>query len=218
MEDKNNKEQSVPTAGRGMRPVFVILIVIAAVVLTAEASWWLYGHYLFPKEFKPVELAPHEERILENKMRAMGIEGTAQDSEESPLEPEPYNEAGSTREITLTERELNAMPAKNTDLARKPAIDLSDDLVSAKLLIPLEEDFPLLGGKTLRIHTGAELAFRNGRPVVVLKGVSVMGVPIPSAWPGNRKTWIWCRNSTTPRVSGKASPTAWSTSESKTAA
>jgi len=81
----------------------------------------------------------------------------------------------------------NAMLAKNTDLANKPAIDLSDDLVSAKLLIPLEPDFPLLGGKTLRLNTGVEMAYREGRPVAILKGVGIMGTPIPNAWLGNLK-------------------------------
>lgn len=79
------------------------------------------------------------------------------------------------------------MLAKNTDLAHKLAIDLSDDLVSAKLLVPLEEDFPMLGGKTLRVNAGVELAYKESRPIVVLKGVSVMGVPIPNAWLGNLK-------------------------------
>ena len=72
-------------------------------------------------------------------------------------------------------------------LAHKLAIDLSDELVSAKLLIPLEPDFPMLGGKTLRVNAGVEMAYRESRPIVILKGVSVMGVPIPNAWLGNLK-------------------------------
>ncbi|MGD8937386.1 MAG: hypothetical protein PVF07_12980, partial [Thiogranum sp.] len=31
------------------------------------------------------------------------------------------------------------------------------------------------------------MAYVNGKPVVVLKGVSIMGVPIPSAWLGGLK-------------------------------
>ena len=59
--------------------------------------------------------------------------------------------------------------------------------LAAKLLVPLEEDFPVLGGKTLKVRAGVELAYINQRPVVVLKGVSVMGVPIPNAWLGGMK-------------------------------
>ena len=72
-------------------------------------------------------------------------------------------------------------------VARKLAVDLSDSLVSARLLVPVDPDFPVLGGKTLRVSTGVEMAFRDARPVVVLKGVSIMGVPIPNAWLGGLK-------------------------------
>jgi hypothetical protein len=91
------------------------------------------------------------------------------------------------REINFTEKELNALLAKNTDLARKLAIDLSDDLVSAKLLVPVDEDFPVFGGKTLRVRTGVVFTYVKGKPVVILKGVTIMGVPMPNAWLGGIK-------------------------------
>lgn len=94
---------------------------------------------------------------------------------------------GAKREITFSEKELNAMLAKNTDLADKAAIDLADNLASVKMIIPLDPDFPILGGKTLKANAGAELAYANGRPIIILKGVSVWGVPIPNAWLGNLK-------------------------------
>ena len=103
------------------------------------------------------------------------------------LKPEPYSEKNAPREITFTERELNALLAKNTDLAQKLAIDLANNLVSAKLLIPLEEDFPVLGGKTLRFNAGIGMAYQHDRPVIVLKGISIMGIPIPNAWLGGMK-------------------------------
>jgi hypothetical protein len=45
----------------------------------------------------------------------------------------------------------------------------------------------VMGGKTLKLSAGLELAFQNGRAVVILKGVSVMGVPVPNAWLGGVK-------------------------------
>ncbi|MCU7890140.1 MAG: hypothetical protein KZQ78_00420 [Candidatus Thiodiazotropha sp. (ex Ustalcina ferruginea)] len=89
--------------------------------------------------------------------------------------------------MNFSERELNAMVANNHDLAKKLAVDLGDDLVSARLLVPVDQDFPLLGGKTLRVSAGVEMAFRDAKPVVILKGVSIMGVPIPNAWLGGLK-------------------------------
>jgi hypothetical protein len=101
--------------------------------------------------------------------------------------PSPYDESEANREISLSERELNSLIAQNTDLATRVVIDLSDDLASARLLIPVDLDFPLFGGKTLRVNAGVGLAYTGKRPVVRLKGISVMGVPIPNAWLGNLK-------------------------------
>jgi hypothetical protein len=165
----------------------VLIIVIVAVIATAGLTYWFFNCYLFPKEFKAVQLKPKEERVLNNKLRAMGISMQDTKTEAQPLEPERYSEIGAKREIRFSERELNAILAKNTDLAHKLAIDLSDDLISAKLLIPVEEDFPMLGGKMLRVNTGVEVAYKGNKPIVILKGISVMGVPIPNAWLGNLK-------------------------------
>ena len=104
-----------------------------------------------------------------------------------PLEPEPYSEKDEDREITLSEKELNSIVAKDPGVAKKVAIDLSDDLVSVKLLIPMEDDFPILGGKTIRLNFGTELAYFEGKPIVSMKGISLGGVPIPSAWWGDIK-------------------------------
>jgi hypothetical protein len=103
------------------------------------------------------------------------------------VQPESYSEKGASRKISFTERELNAMLAKNTDLATKMAIDLDDNLISARLRIPVDEDFPIFAGKTLRAAAGVKLAYGSGKPVVVLKGVKLMGVPIPNAWLGGLK-------------------------------
>ena len=77
--------------------------------------------------------------------------------------------------------------AKNTDLAKKLAFDLSENLISAKLLLPVDEDFPVLGGKILRLRSGMEFRYNKGKPVVILKGITFMGVPIPNAWMGGIK-------------------------------
>ena len=103
------------------------------------------------------------------------------------LNPEAYSEEGADRTIRFTERELNALLAKNTDLADTLAIDLAPDLVSAKLRIPLDEDFPVLGGKTLRVKTGVIFRYVDGQPKIMLRGVMVMGVPLPNAWLGGLK-------------------------------
>lgn len=83
--------------------------------------------------------------------------------------------------------ELKSLLVKNPDMAQRFAIDLSDNLASAKLLVPVPPDFPLLGGQTVQVNAGLELNYTNGRPVVVLQGVSLMGIPLPNAWLGGLK-------------------------------
>ena len=177
----------------------VLLFVTAAVVATVLITYFVAKTYIFPSEFKPVSLSEQEEQRLSEKLAELDslqysgtdgkvdISGNVVEDGETRLQPERYSEQGASREIMFNERELNALLASNTDMARRLAIDLSDDLASAKLLIPLDPDFPVMGGKTLRLNAGVHLSFSNDRPVVVLKGVSVMGVPIPNAWLGNLK-------------------------------
>ena len=195
--------QTTPAAPERRSSGFKILLILVAVaIVTSVITVWLTITYLFPKEFKPVKLNDREERVLKAKLalldptagRAEGASGKQGNNSQvvsskrsAPLTPERYNEAGASREIGLSERELNALLARNTNLAHKLAIDLSEDLASAKLLIPLDPDFPFLGGKTLRVTAGLELRYDNRNPVVMLKGVSIWGVPIPNAWLGGLK-------------------------------
>ncbi|HEX9591779.1 MAG TPA: arginine N-succinyltransferase [bacterium] len=194
------EETLTPTAkanDRRLGCLPVLGLLIAAVAVTALVTVWVAKRYLFPSEFRPVTLSAREEQTLDAKLERLDPLHRAPSRQpgqsaptpegEPPLEPEPYSEAGASRSITFTEREINALLAKNTDLARKLAIDLAGDLVSAKLLVPVDEDFPVLGGQVLKVRAGVELAYRDGRPIVVLKGITLMGVALPNAWLGGIK-------------------------------
>jgi hypothetical protein len=181
-----------PTPRRRFGCLHVLLFVLIAVVLTAGACFFAYKWYLAPSPFEPVALNAREEKALQSKLDRLDFTAPASKPTPAPekggvLEPEAYSEEGADRTIRLTEKELNALLAKNTDLADKLAIDLSEGLISAKLLIPLDEDFPVLGGKTLRVKAGVTFSYEDGRPVVMLRGITVMGVPLPNAWLGGLK-------------------------------
>lgn len=185
----------------GCLQVFGLMVI--AVIIAAGATFFILKAYLFPSGFQPVTLNAEEEKVLAEKLENLNpIEGHASSQRdealknrsesglfetETPLKPAPFSEYGLKREISLTERELNGLLAKNTDLAQKLAIDLSDDLISAKLLLPVDEDFPIFGGKILRLRSGINFSYKNGKPIVILKGVTVMGVPVPNAWLGGIK-------------------------------
>jgi hypothetical protein len=183
---------------RGVSPAKVAIIVLITVLVTLAGSYWFLRTFVFARDFTPVELSAREDLALDGKLRALGFQpdgSRADPGQPSPdefdaqgaLKPEAYSEVGAKREVGFNERELNALLARNTDLASKLAIDLSRDLVSVKMLLPMEPDFPVLGGKTLRVNAGVEVAYLDGKPSVILKGVSLMGVPVPNAWLGGLK-------------------------------
>lgn len=196
MEDLNNQK------GRRFKGLIIALVLIGVVALTAVITVWLAKLYLFPNNFQPVQLSAKEETILDKKIEVLtalspGTQNMAREKKETPavnaeaagnpLAPEPYREIDANRRIRLNERELNALLAKNTDLADKVAIDLSKDMASIKVLIPLDPELPILGGKTLKMTAGLELHHEQEIPTAILKGVSIWGVPIPSAWMGGMK-------------------------------
>ncbi len=188
---------------RGFSGMQVMAIVLVSVIAAVVVTILVIRYVLFPPPFEPVVLSTIEEQQLAVKLDVLEQIGSRDESSraDSPslkptmagpgtdgaLKPEKYSEEGSSRQIDFSEREINAMIAKNTDLADKLAVDLAEDLVSLKLLIPLDPGMPMFGGKTLRVSAGAELAYREARPVVVLKGISIMGVPVPSGWMGGLK-------------------------------
>ena len=143
-------------AKRGMSGMKIFLIVLVTMLVTLGVTLLVVKYYFFPSEFKPVQLSVKEEQVLDAKLERLETldaayqprrKGDASGAGAAGLEPEAYSEEGADRSIRLSERELNALLAKNTDLARKLAIDLSENLMSAKLLMPVDEDFPIMGGK-----------------------------------------------------------------------
>lgn len=176
----------------GLSGLQVTGIVALSMLVTMVATLFIVKTWFFPTPFTPVVLSPAEESQLEVKLTRFEryanhpSSSLPKNAKPSPPagepQPEVYSEEGASREIRLSEREINAMVAKNTDLASKMAIDLSEDLVSLKMLIPMDPDFPFIGGQTLKVRAGVEIAYREGLPVFILRGISIMGIPLPNAW------------------------------------
>ena len=167
--------------------VTVLAGIAVAALLMAVLLGFVAHAWLFPSPFEPVRLTVPEQRVLDAKVRRIGFEPSAPREPATPLEPEPYREDPAAREIALTERELNALLAHNTNLAERLAVDLSAGLASAVLLIPMDPEVPVLGGRTVRVTAGVALEYTDRRPRVMLRGISLMGVPLPNAWLGGLK-------------------------------
>jgi len=92
------------------------------------------------------------------------------------------------RHLVITEREINAILHKNTDLADRVRIEFLEDTIRAGALIPFDEDAPLVGGKTLRCKCSVKaLLDENKRLAIYITDVTLGGVPIPNAWIGGIK-------------------------------
>ncbi len=177
-----------PSGSRGKRTLIVAFVILVVVVLLAGV--WVKRN-LYASRFSPVALEPDEREVLEAKMARIR-EREPVPAKRDPLPgrppaPEPYSEEGARREVTLTERELNALIANSPDIAEMVAVDLSDDLISVKLVLPVDEDVPVLGGKRVKIHMGLTVNYEGKSPSIAIKGVSLGGIPLPNAWLGNLK-------------------------------
>lgn len=183
---------ATPQTPRPKKP-HMMLVVILTMVVTLTAVWAIQT-VIFPRTFKPLQLSHKEQVTLQSKLQALNLPlaVSLKNPEEKfkpgkPLEPQPYSETAATREINFTEREVNALIATNTDFADKVAIDFSPGLVSARVLAPLDPDLPFFGGKVLKLSTGFGLEYKDGKPAVILKGVTLWGVALPNSWLGNLK-------------------------------
>jgi len=201
--DENNTSDDAKTNPKRFGCLQVLVLIFITAILAVGVTIFAFKAYFFPSEFKPVSLNASEEKVLEAKLAKIDSierEDVLYKSRETNktsitealnsnnfLKPEPYREEGATRQIEFSERELNGLLAKNTDLAKKVAIDLSDNLISAKILLPVDEDFPIFGGRLFRLRTGIAFTFTKGKPVIILKGITIMGVPVPNAWMGGIK-------------------------------
>ena len=169
----------------------LFFLVIGVAIVTSILTVWIASLYFFPKQFKPVELSKSESQVLSAKLDRLDpltrSKTPPAEKNGTALPPEKYREDDTSRHIAFSERELNALLAKNTDLAQKLAINLSDNMASARLILPLDPDLPFFGGKTLKLNAGLELRYEDARPVVMLRGISLWGAPLPNSWIGGIK-------------------------------
>jgi hypothetical protein len=178
----------------------VIIIMLLTGLVSAGGMFWWAKRYFYAKELAPVALSTEETQQLDRKLQrlekaAMGgdfpeapSEGQVLDNADQDPNAEAYSEVGANREIELSERELNALIAKNDpDAAKHFAVDLSKDLVSLKVIVPVDDDAPIVGGRTIRIKMGVGAKYDAGKLQLVLRGISLGGIPMPSAWLGDLK-------------------------------
>jgi hypothetical protein len=183
--------------GRGTRTCLIGCLAVAGtlalvVVLTALLTGWWVKRNLAAEPFEPVALTPVEQVDLEAKLQQLNLPEDTQSPVPVPAEPDdgplpPYAEPETARRVVLTEKELNAMLANQTDFGSSARMDLSPGLMTLELLVPMEEGVPLVGGRTLRLTSGLALRVADGQLSLAVRGISLGGIPLPGAWWGDIK-------------------------------
>ena len=183
---------SESTASRPPRRIGCLAVsglILLAIVVSAAVTLFVARTWLYPQPFEPVQLSAAEAVTLEHKLDSLTGSDASDPAPDQPgeLRPEIYRERAEDRVIHFTQREINALIARNPDLAERLALHLSQDLLSATMLVTLPPDLPVFAGQTVRVAAGLRLRFDGQRPVVIIEGVSIMGVPLPAAWLGGLK-------------------------------
>ena len=100
--------------------------------------------------------------------------------------PPYYTEDGILFTVTFEKYSDGAVYLQSVD-ALPTWVNMRTDGAKQYNILPLDEDLPVFGGKTLRVKTGVAFRYADGRPSVTLRGVMVMGLPLPNAWLGGLK-------------------------------
>ncbi|RYD21889.1 MAG: hypothetical protein EOP88_09790 [Verrucomicrobiaceae bacterium] len=140
------------------------VIGLVVVLLILGSLWWWLN-----RPIQPVILTAQEKQVVEAKVEAI----------QKPAEPK--YEKGS-REIILTERELNGLLNENTTLGKTVSFELATNAVHARVETDLDPDLPVVGGKRLKARARFFVSEVPGETSLILDDVTVWGVSLPNDW------------------------------------
>ncbi len=153
-----------PAPGRGKSCLIVGVVTLLIVALVLGGGFWWYN-----RPIQPVTLSAAEKQAVEAKVEAM----------QKP--PEPTYEKGS-KEIVLTERELNGLLNENTSLGKSVKFELGTDVILARVETDLDPDLPLVGGRRLKARARILVAGGAGKPSLIVDDLTVWGISLPNDW------------------------------------
>jgi hypothetical protein len=165
-----SEEPNVPanSARKGSCLIKGLVIVGIAVLILAGLWWWQN------RPIKPVQLSAEEKAVVAGKVEAI----------QKPAEP--VYEKGS-REIILTERELNGLLNENTTLGDSVSFQLATNAILARVETDLDPDLPVVGGKRLKARARFLVSETPGKAAFILDDLTVWGISLPNDWLGGLK-------------------------------
>jgi hypothetical protein len=140
-------------------------------------------------------LSTHEKAVVEDKLRSLERPNypgervsTLADSQTRTGRPDDRIYVPGSKELKITEREINGLLNQNTDLGQSVRLEFAKDAINAYLAVPIPKDFPIGGGRMFRARGRFALSLGNGgAPYASLEDVSVFGLSLPKAWLGGIK-------------------------------
>lgn len=178
MTNENNESKAIR--------LFLIIIIVA---LSASLITYAVMKNAAPRP--PAALTSDEQLVLDQKIQNLTHQlASSKGVTEFPhgaMQPEKYIETTESRKVTFTEKEINTIIANELKSGHPVVVDLDNDLISLKTLITVEDDFPFLGGKDVPLTAGIQIKTINNEISIVLKGVSLWGVPLPNSLLGDMK-------------------------------
>lgn len=164
--------ETAPPAARKMSSWAKALIALGVLVLIVAGLWWWLN-----RPIRPVLLSSEEKAVVETKIQA--IQKPAEAAVATPAEPK--YEKGS-REIILTERELNGLLNDKTTLGKTVCFELATNAIHARVETDLDPDLPIVGGRRLNAKARFLVSDVPGQASFILDDVTVWGISLPNDW------------------------------------
>ncbi|MFD2257941.1 hypothetical protein ACFSSA_14765 [Luteolibacter algae] len=167
--DNISPESTASAIAEPRRKISCLLVAglaLILIVVLGVATW-----FWFNRPIKPVELTQQETEVLQDKIET--------------IEELTYEEG--SKEIVLSERELNGLINQNTNLGEKLKLTLANDEIHARIETDLDEDLPVVGGKKLKARAKFTVDSIDGKPSLVLDDFTVWGASLPNDWLGGMK-------------------------------
>ncbi|MES2477088.1 MAG: hypothetical protein V4640_14985 [Verrucomicrobiota bacterium] len=161
----NENPPALPPATDGGKSCLIKgLVGLLILALVLGGVWWWYN-----RPIQPVTLSVAEKQAVEAKVEAM----------QKP--PEPTYEKGS-KNIVLTERELNGLLNENTTLGKTVKFELGTGVILARVETDLDPDLPVVGGRRLKARARILAGGNAGKPSLIIDDLTVWGISLPNDW------------------------------------
>jgi len=171
-----------PTSSGGCLKTGCLVVVglIVVMFLTAAVTAYSIKRKLKGEPFPVIELTQSESSELDKKMEALRVHHEAKKSGE--VEKDAPSPAGAERFFRLTDREINALIAKDPEIADKLRVDFVKGGIKVSIRIPVPKEAPFLGGTTIQGSGEATVTIDKETVDIRLTDVRFAGFSLPKAW------------------------------------